>query len=398
MQRLTPPQLKSLVSFLIFFLLFVGCDSFLDKKADDHQITYLLDNISMTENNQLVQDLIKNPTDADDEKISNQLLGLSEALLPLIQNPDFNKSVIALARANKRQVVSISDLKKYSSEIEGLVNNALNTEGLNIEEINKNMTHFNGSYTEKYVPSIFIPNLEILDEAMQPIISPNVVANSDNNPEIEDHIVAWYFTDKGERKEILLSEEESLITPNPIFILDNAEDLSVEKDEVVQKIESVGNSRLQATNYNAYEVRINNRYEGSGKSEFAIHAIVIRTDGSTYSVFGNYEIFWSISKNDIGKTITPGYAYMINDIPLSYHYAYNTYERDWNNSSKGLGSSIGNGTTVTLTGRRRYSGEWYAWPNTSTNIPGAPLGDIDAAGTFGANVYGNTKGHLKAVH
>ncbi len=283
-----------------------------------------------------------------------------------------------------------------------LVKESLSSANLDINALDRNMTHFNGSYNEKYVPSIFIPNLDILDESMQPIISPNIVANSEENPELEDMIVGWYFTQEGSLKEILISEEESLNTSNPLFILDNAEDFSAEIKEypLLTNSELSADSRLQGRDYNAYEVRINQRYERSGKSEFAIHAIVIRPDGTTYSVFGNYEILYRISKGDIGKTLTPGYAKLTDDlVPVFYyHYAYNTYERDWNNSSKSLGSSTGNGTTVYLSGRRRYSGEWYGWPNTSTNIPGAPLNAVDAGGTFGAQIYGNSKGHLRAVH
>jgi len=49
---------------------------------------------------------------------------------------------------------------------------------------------------------------------------------------------------------------------------------------------------------------------------------------------------------------------------------WNTYERDWAKSEKDLGQASRNNVTIYLYGRRKYSGDWYAYdPNVVNNNP-----------------------------
>jgi len=182
-------------------------------------------------------------------------------------------------------------------------------------------------------------------------ISPNIVANSDENPELEDKIVAWYYTESGEKKEILISEEESLKTLNPLFILDNAESLSNNKQVATLpsfKSESTS-AKVQAATFKSNEYRINHRYERSGKSEFTITAYLIKPDGTVSWIHHSrgYEIFHNVKKRNIGTDLSGWYFFANKDTPYgSNHYVYNTYERDWNSSPKNLGNYTANGTTI----------------------------------------------------
>jgi len=366
---------------------------------NEQQVIYELTNIDLVPNKQDLNFLMQNSVDKDDEKISYQLYNLSLAIESLIKDPVFNKQVIALAKANKNQTVSIKELAVLKPEFKTIINDALKSSNSSIEKIEKEMTRDNGEYIEYYIPSIFIPNLNTLDNDLQPIISPNIVANSDEDSKLEDKIVAWYFTNSGMKKEILVSEEESLKTLNPLFILDNAEGVSNQTQiaTLPSFVSKSTSAKVQATTFKSNEYRINHRYENSGKSEFTVVSYRISPNGTIHWVYnsGGYDIFYHVRKKDIGKNLNGWRFYSNKDTPYSTnHFVYNTYERDWNSSPKNLGNYSANGTTVFLNGRRKYSSEWYAFsPN---GLLRANLQGVENSSS-GTNIYSNSKGYLK-VH
>ncbi len=129
------------------------------------------------------------------------------------------------------------------------------------------------SEIEKYYPAIFIPNLDNVDSGKQPIISPNIEVDCRNNESIEDNIVAWYFTQTGELKEIILSEETAMKTSNPLFLMDNASP-DVQKNNV--PIYPPEEDSKTKTSFSSYEYSIENGYGYEsgigGKSEFCVQA------------------------------------------------------------------------------------------------------------------------------
>ena len=385
---------------LVFTLITTSCvKENVSLQNNEQQVIYELNNVDLVPNKQDLNFLMKNPDDKDDEKISYQLYNLSLAIEPLIKDPVFNKQVIALAKENKNQTVSIKELAMLKPEFKTIINDVLKSSNTSIEKLEKEMTRDNGEYIEHYIPSIFIPNLNTLDNDLQPILSPNIVANSDNDSKLEDRIIAWYFTTGGTKKEILISEEESLKTLNPLFILDNSEDVSNQTQiaTLPSFISESTSAKVQAATFKSNEYRINHRYENSGKSEFTVTAWLIKPDGTFTWVHNanEWEIFYNVKKKDIGKDLS-GWRFFANkDTPYgSNHYVYNTYERDWNNSWRSLGSYTANGTTIYLKGRRRYDSEWYAFSPNFT-LQRAPLGTVEAVGNV--FVYNNSKGYL-VVH
>ncbi len=73
----------------------LGCNTTFEKNDQKFKpLVYEINNIALTPNEQSISDLIRNPNDQDDEKISNQLLDLTNALLPLIKSREFNSKVI----------------------------------------------------------------------------------------------------------------------------------------------------------------------------------------------------------------------------------------------------------------------------------------------------------------
>ncbi len=362
------------------------------------QLVYELNNINLEANTESLTSLILNPADKDDEKISYQLYNLSLAILPLIKDPVFTKNAIKLARKNKNQTVSISDLAELDPNVKMLINNALKSSNTSIYELSKNMTYDNGESIDQYIPSIFIPNLSILDENLQPILSPNIEADSDKNPALEDKIVAWYYTADGDKKEILISEEESLKTLNPLFILDDASDFSNQPSTAtLSSVTSESTSaKVQADVFESNQYRINHRYERRGKSDFTVMAYRIDPNGVIHWIHhsSGRKILHRVKKKDIGKDLSGWHFFSNKDTPYSTnYYVYNTFERDWYSSPKPLGSFSANGVTLYLEGRRRYDGEWYAFPPNS--LQRANLQGVHNSGSNGLNIYSNHKGYLR---
>lgn len=192
------------------------------------EIVYGLDNIPIINNAQDINHLITYTTDNDEEKLNRYLYEIGLATRDLIKNVEFNELIINMALESNNEVVYLLDLKTVSPIFYNTINDKLALKGLSLEYISENMTHKpisgNPNYPEtmeieKYEPAIFIPNLKIIDPNRQPLLSPNIETDCNENEAIEDFVVTWYYTTDGVLNEIILGEETSLSTSNPLFLL-----------------------------------------------------------------------------------------------------------------------------------------------------------------------------------
>lgn len=401
-----------LMGILVSSIIFISCEKEdspeLKKTSKAESITYKLDNFQYEEynsNERSVTDismLLTNPEDADDEKINNYLYEISLATKELIKDPAFNNLIIDMARNSDMNCAYLLELENLAPDYFNHINDNLAQNNLSLEKIANDFTHApiapNKDYPqteaiETYYPAIYIPNLDILDNNLQPIISPNIEVDSREDESIEDNIIAWFYP-KATSSNVtttLLSEEISLVTKNPIFLLDNAVntldtgndleytplDNDVTKEEGIVK----GSTRKFST----YEHSIRSqsyRYESfwSGKSEFAVSAIRIDPNGTSHWIYnsGVQKVISKIKKNQIGS-IRYVWSHHASDWqPWSNPWTptanqnnvnmvyWNTFERDWNRSDKALGTCTANGTTIYMSGRMKYSSNWYTWiPSTA---------------------------------
>jgi hypothetical protein len=347
---------------------------------------YSLDNIPILENKQNIEKLLLNPEDRDDEKINNYLYELSLAIRELIKDANFNSIVIELAKKSENQTANLLELEKIAPEYYRAINSKLSGKGLSLSSISGDLTHkpvtINSKFPEtseieKYVSSIFIPNLSIIDIKKQPIISPNIEVDCRNNESIEDNIIAWYYTKDGDLKEILLSEETSLKTTNPLFLLDNTSP-NMKKNTV--KILPPEQNKT-TTSFSSHEYKINYAYESwaGGKSEFCIVAYRITPSGEVHWIYSSsgWKEIAKVKKDDIGKSLTKWTKHSGNYTPYGQNYVFwNTYERDWNRSKKLLGDPTANGLHIYMYGRRKYESEWYAWIPSTVQIHNTDLNYI----------------------
>lgn len=343
-------------------------------------VKYGLDNVPIIKVEQDIDYLMKNPYDKDDEKISRYLYSLSIAIRDLIKEPEFNKIIIEMALKSENQTANLVKLRESAPKYYSIIEKNLNNNGLSLASISNdftrkplkpNLKYPETAKIEQYYPAIFIPNLENLDETLQPIISPNIEVDCSKDESIEDNIIAWFYSEEGKMEEIIISEETSLKTKNPLFLLDNASG-KVKKNQVnilsPNEYLQTNLKSISSTSYSSYEYSIEEGYEYeswiSGKSEFCVEALRIDPEGLVHWIYNSswWKEIAEVSHDDIGDTLYTWSHHADNWTPYETNFVYwNTFERDWNRSDKDLGTATQNGVTVYLSDRMRYDDNWYAW-------------------------------------
>ncbi|WP_438711972.1 hypothetical protein ACSTS3_05720 [Aquimarina muelleri] len=350
---------------------------------------YTLDNIPIIKNNQDIDILMQNQEDKDEEKLNKYLYEIALATRDLIKDDNFNKTIIQMAKDSKTETAYLLDLEKVAPRYFDIINKNLKRNGLSLQSIANDMTHTpissNPEYPEtaeieKYLPSIFIPNLDKIDSNKQPIISANIETDCANNEQIEDFIVSWYFTNNGELQEIILGEETSLKTSNPLFLIDHAS--IVNKDENVVLLGEENSTDLSARKsiirYDSRNIKIKNgyRYESGwgNKSEYAIIGYRVK-NYPTYDLISGYtKDIAKVKPNQIGSTLYKPSLHAYVWLPLATNKFYwNTYERDWNRSPKPLGYFNSPINSYVFNSKRRYNNDWYAWIPSTVNIHNTPF-------------------------
>lgn len=365
-----------IISIIFAIFLFNSCTEKEEYKQDtvksfkSSTINYGLD-INLSENDQNVEDLILNTDDAEDEKINTYLYRLSIAIEDLVKTSSFNQEIINMARNSPNHTANLISLTTSFPEYKTIIDQKLNLFGLSFDEIVNDFYYDDGNSIENYAPCIFIPNIEIADETKQPIFSPNIEINNGEDPNLEDYIVVWYFTQSGEKKEAILGEEDSKKTTNPIFLLDNGEINPQSNDfEIFPPDNGELKSTQSTTAFSSNEFRINYRYERYGKSEFCIVAYRIDPNGTVHWIYNSHgwKLIAKVSKKEIGKDLRKWSSHCGNYTPYEQNFVFwNTFERDWMRSEKYLGYGSANGTRVTLVGRVKYRNEWYSYHQNDVN-------------------------------
>lgn len=351
-----------------------------------------LDNIPEVSNQQDLEELMANTVDHDDEKINHLLFKLSSAIRPLMLDPAFAQVIIDMASNNPNHCANLMDLQEVNRDYFNAINDELdNLYGITLDDIASDLTHRtmlydvdseteapNDDEVEQYMPGIFIPNYATANVDKQPLLSCAITANSDDDESLEDLVVMWYYNTEDDLREILVSEATAMATSNPIFVVENSvfNEWMVEETEADAPLadDDAPTAARATTEFHSHEFRINHRYESSGKSEYTLNVYRIDPSGVVHWIWhSNARVdIADVHKNDICKNIAKwakhsknyGGAYSTNDI------FWNTYERDWINSNKALGTFYGNGGgPFYLSGNRKYTSEWYQY-NPSASFTG----------------------------
>lgn len=397
-------------SFLLLALLaglIYSCekDSFEEAETIIPKITTakVLDNIESVYNPVNIKEYTHNALDADDENINAQLLDIAIAAREYFKKYSQNEIIMKQANLssnkcfNLNELASINSLKSANEKYLNLISAIKNAD---LKHTSTNP--LKSGVIEEYVPAIHIVNLETADMNKQPLICPGFEVNSEiaGLENYEDYIVAWFYDENDSLNEILINEEIAMATSHPVFVIDNADQETMAIEKSALQANSTISLKSLALNYDirSFEYQINHRYEGSGKSEFCITAGLINESGSTFYCLNNGADLWTeiaeVHKDYIGDPLYKWQAICNQDIePYASNYLYwNTYERDWFNSSKLLGHASKNGGDIYLYGNRKYFNEWYAWD--PYYLENYPL-DLTSIVYNYQKTYSNSKGSLE---
>jgi hypothetical protein len=360
-------KIKMLIMLGILFFALTNCS----KKDFDQQsnnplksghIIYGLD-VNLDANTQTLSSLISNTADTSERRMNYYYYYLAVSLEELVENQSFNEYVIGLAQQSPNNVAYFTTIYNGSLAYKNIIDDVLDGFNITFDEIADHYTYNHGSTHEVYMPAIFVPNADTANVEKQPIFSPNIELDCSSDQDLEDCIVVWYF-DHGQKVEAILNEAKSLITSNPIFLLDNAEPPASKKMQALPP-EGGLKSTETTTIYKSYEYRVNQLYEPwPGRCEFTIVAYRIDSQGGTHWIYnaGGWMQIDKIQRSQVNTDLTKWVLHSYNYTPYNSEYVYwNTFERDWMRSMKPLGSATENGTTIYLKGNMHHYEDWYAF-------------------------------------
>lgn len=237
----------------------------------------------------------------------------------------------------------------------------------------------------KYEPIIYVPNMDVADPALSPIIAIGVEVEYRGTDLSGDVIIGWYYDTNDEKQVIYLDENLATTIKRPVFIVTNG-DCTHEILEQNKETDYVKKGALETTGSPAPiidEYRIIYRYESSGDSDYNFRLIYVYENGSSQE--GVRDLIRSINKDHIGYTWGDDhelwqFSYLSN---LSRGYVV-TYERDFYTGKKTITWQDGFSATCA---RMVSSSEWYQKFWVDYVDGGSPT-------TYPGN-YVSSKGHVR---
>ncbi len=319
-------------------------------------------------NNQDVNHLLSIGYDEQDITINQSLDLLAKSLLEVVKNKQYADILIESARnseiksANLKQIFATNYDFKKAVNAELSKNYSLRTDGDGtdyFDDLEEGLV-----YDVDYYATVHIPNIETADMDLMPIISSGVNADGEEDPSVEDNIIAWFTNEDGSVSEIFVSEEEAMATTIPVMVVSLATDFEDGRLSSNIIYGDASGTEYMKTNVvselHGYQFKINHRYENIGDSEFAIGTLFLRpSDG--YSYYQTFDVIVDVNKDDIGNDLL--HWHEIGNFPATgTNGIFNYYEKDWEQSAKSLGFLTSNaGVNTYMFGERKYFSEWYTY-------------------------------------
>jgi len=324
-----------------------------------------------TETNSVQVDLrIKeyiNESASDDlsKSMYTQLYELTIPFKNIMKNGEYNESIINYSKKSWNNSIPIETFielnfnERSNEKLAFTLLQKINSK-TNLASYKKNKTDF---YT--YTPSIHVFNYKKANYNELPIIAFNMEISTDirGMEDYEDCIIAWKQKGDGTYEEIILDEKTANEITNPIFIIDNAQDIkNVSPDnrtiDVVENRDNPQNRTISTYSRVLDQYKISQRYDNSSKSEYSYELIYIKNGGG-YQRTGNRTEIKEIHKNDLNTYFTNDFSiYQLPIIGNLKGFDIFTFEYDWWASNK----------TLRLPGQTRWvkvkmsnSGDYYQY-------------------------------------
>lgn len=341
--------------------------------------------------------VVKNSQDEKDEVVRKASLVFAKAFREVIRDrKDWQKSMIEETKKNSLLQFEVGPFRDKHPDFKVAYDAALEKYAAEQFPVPNSdiFVYVSGmlTYDQSYVPVFVIPNLDVLNPSLDPVVSPGLELDADLDPMSEDEILAYEEKEDQTYDEIQISESEAKAAVTPIFIFSNG---VISSGISLSTTISVG-SGVVPFHHNqvpggiySNTVRIKDlqyRYESSGKSEYAIVAAQARFENGQYSpwkyigtthratTMADYLIDARLSKNDIiNRTTVPTYGYDFNYIagpspiqPTFTLYTFGTFEYDWYASFKEFSVYVrDNSVELKFRGNMTYRSETYIPMGTS---------------------------------
>ncbi len=360
-------------------------------------------NENFAENVTPVSQLVLNPEDAEDEAVNKVTLHLSAGLCEVMKTPTYATWIVQQANAQTDNEVLFTELFQQFPETQTIIENTPDPlgqlTGTPYAQLESQLQHTNITYK----PSIFLANAGEVDATKLALVSPAIEVE-DREGVAVDAYFAWRLQSTGVPVAVNVTEAMALNTTVPILSVGlRPGAVTVTSGTATAKTTGSGPTH---GGYNMDFLQINHRYEGSGASEFCITAAAYSSSAGAWlnvlqdgpaSTLYDWKNVMDVSKNDIGKKVYPSDAnkkWFTNVGSNGSTAFYNTYERDWINTNKDLGSVTMSGHTLQLKGHRKYSDEWYGFdPSSLSNSNNSVDWNTLNLG-YSTNTNNNSKGYL----
>lgn len=377
-------------SFLLLMLNLIGCtdiqqDTMEESYGDDHFVPFTFENL----------DVKASSMNEEDEEVNKKLLALAEAFKAIAGDKSISSTIIDYAKKEKTGYVSLATLMQLHPRITNYLSSSTGPD-LN------GASPFTFIYHQKeYEVVINVPNIDRADFNLSPIVSPGIEVEGYAQVELSDAIFGWRLNDDNSSQGIIIDESQALNTDIPVFVLtphptnESGVNIgSLPHLSVNDEGDNVGFRTI--TYYHSNEHMVSDLYEGSGCADFCITAFKINPDGSSgpcLKVDNGYDTWKKISSvcgTSIEYSVWSHFSDDFGSNRDDFFIFFNTYERDWYSSFKALGGGTANGTTGFLSGRMKFSDEWYAFDPVGSD----QYFDIVNCHDNWVNVY-TSKGYIK---
>ncbi len=314
-----------------------------------------------------IKDLVSSEKDEEIKKLNKISYELCEEFKKYFESEDkFREKIISEFNGSKNNVVVVS--KIFDNDI---INNNERTNSI-INRASQINIHNN-----IYQSELFLVNDNSADFSKEVIISP--AYELEDNDECEDCIAAYIYNKVSDKWElIMLSEEEALNTSNPVMVMsqnligDELMPINDGDDDGFYGGGSTGNSSWDKR-YRLKNIKLHDRFEGTGNSELGISYITYLYGYGTSAVNLDQKAL-RVDKDDIGK-----YLQITGDLPTvmyrtedydnpnkgeSYWFsALNFFERDWAHSKKTFSTVVhpDTGVTYSLRGNAKFASDVYLY-------------------------------------
>ena len=206
--------------------------------------------------------------------------------------------------------------------------------------------------TVQYYGAIMIPNFDVANFSLEPIIAPGVEVDYEGDDLVGDVALGWFHNDEGDKEYIYLDEALATSIERPVYIIT---DDDYEQAERINETNAIASKSAYAPLGDPYPkvvmVRISTTY-GESKADYNVRELFVYEGGG--SQVGSRRNFGNVSANVHTSTNVELLGFSLSNVLRGYGISY---ERDWLKSYKTV--SWEDGRACASCCKMKISSDWY---------------------------------------